>query len=146
VALVSAQPTPPTCPREPSSASSKTSSHPTTAQIRALLRTEITPHGDAAKIGALLKCDYQLTFRALTAGTAKVGWYRLQKGRKPVLIASGERRFTAAGSATIVIKLTAAGRSQLLQAGKQLGLVATGTFAPAHGPDVTAIRLFTLRR
>jgi hypothetical protein len=146
VALVSAQPTPPTCPREPSSASSKTSSHPTTAQIRALLRTEITPHGDAAKIGALLRCDYLLAFRALTAGTAKVGWYRLQKGHKPVLIASGERRFTAAGSVTIVVRLTAAGRSRLQQAGKHLGLLAKGTFTPVHGPAVTAARWFVLKR
>jgi hypothetical protein len=146
VALVSAQQTPPTCPAASPSASSKTTSHPTAAQIRALLVTEITPRGDAAKIGALLKCDYQLAFRALTAGDAKVAWYRLHKGHKPVLVASGEHRFTAAGTATIVMKLTAAGRSELQQAGKRLGLLAKGTFTPAHGPAVTAARWFSLTR
>jgi hypothetical protein len=146
VALVSAQQTPPTCPAASPSASSKTTSHPTAAQIRALLVTEITPRGDAAKIGALLKCDYQLAFRALTAGDAKVAWYRLHKGHKPVLVASGEHRFTAAGTATIVMKLTTAGRRELQQAGKRLGLLAKGTFTPAHGPAVTAARWFSLTR
>jgi hypothetical protein len=146
VALVGAQQTPPACPGTGPSASSKTSSHPTAAQMRALLRTEITPHGDAAKIGALLKCDYALAFRALTAGTGKVAWYRLHRGHKRVLIASGEHRFTAAGSATIVVELTAAGRAELQRAGQDLGLLAKGTFAPAHGPAVKAARWFRLTR
>jgi hypothetical protein len=148
VALVSAQQSPPTCPAASSASSSlkgSTSSHPSAAQIRALLRTEITPSGDAAKIGALLQCDYRLAFRALAAGNARVAWYRRHKGHKPVLIASGEHRFAAAGGATIVIKLTAEGRKQL-QRVDHLGLLAKGTFTPAHGPAVTAARWFRLKR
>jgi hypothetical protein len=121
------------------------SSGPTAAQIRALLRAQITPHGKAARIGALLKRGYRLRFRALTAGTAKVGWYRLRKGRKPVLIASGRHTFAAAGSATIAVKLTRAGRRQLRHA-KRLGLRANGTFTPESAAPVTAARRFTLRR
>jgi hypothetical protein len=120
-------------------------SHPTAAQIRALLRAQIAPHGRAARIGALLAHGYALRFRALTAGTAVVEWYRPQKGGKPVLIASGRRTFAAAGTATIAIALTAAGRTELLHA-KHLVLAALGTFTRAGAPAVTATRLFLLRR
>jgi hypothetical protein len=120
-------------------------SHPTAAQIRALLRAQIAPQGRAARIGALLARGYALRFRALTAGTAVVEWYRPQKGGKPVLIASGRRTFAAAGTATIAIELTAAGRKELLHA-KHLVLTAQGTFTRAGAPAVTATRLFMLRR
>jgi hypothetical protein len=121
-------------------------SHPTAAQIRALLRAQIAPHGRAARIGALLAHDYALRFRALTAGTAKVEWYRLPKGHKPVLIASGRHVFAAAGRATLLVELTAAGRSELARA-RRLVLVAEGTFTRASGgPPVTAVRSFAVRR
>jgi hypothetical protein len=120
-------------------------SHPTAAQIRALLRAQIAPHGKASRIGALLAHGYALRFRALTAGTAVVEWYAPQKGGKAVLIASGRRTFAAAGTATIAIELTAAGRKELLRA-KHLVLTAKGTFTPAAAPPVTATRQFTLRR
>jgi hypothetical protein len=118
---------------------------PTAAQIRALLRSQITPHGRAGRIRALLKHGYRLRLRALTAGTAKVGWYRPRKGHRPVLIARGRHRFTAAGRATITMKLTAAGRRQLRHA-RRLRLTAKGTFTVAPGAAVTATRRFTLRR
>jgi hypothetical protein len=150
VALVRAPQGMPACAGGPPSGSpgssrASTASRPTAARIRALLRTQITPRGKAARIGALLKCGYRLPFRALTAGTAKVRWYRVRKGHKPVLIASGQHRFAAAGSATITVKLTAAGRRQLRRA-KRFGLTAKGTFAPSPGAPVTAARRFTLRR
>jgi hypothetical protein len=118
---------------------------PTAAQIRKLLRKQITPHGKTARIGRLLKHRYRLSFRALVAGTGKVEWYRVRKGRKPVLIASGRHKFGAAGSTTIPMKLTAAGRKQLRHV-KRLRLTAKGTFTPAPDPPVTATRRFTLRR
>jgi hypothetical protein len=123
-----------------------TGSTVTAAQIRALLRTEITPDGKPARIRRLLsKHGYRLHFRALTAGTAKVRWYRLRKGRKPILIAGGAHRFAAAGSATIKVKLTKAGRRQLRHA-KRLRLTARGTFTRVPGGPVHASRRFTLRR
>ena len=118
----------------------------TAAQIRALLLTEITPDGKAARIRRLLrKSGYRLQFRALTAGTAKVRWYRLRKGRKPILVATGVHVFAAAGNATFKVRLTAAGRRMLRHA-KRLRLTARGTFTPASGGPVRASRRFTLRR
>jgi hypothetical protein len=115
------------------------------AQIRALLRSEMTPHGKAARIRALLKHGYRLRFDALTAGTAKIRWYRLRKGHKPVLVAAGGRAFAAADRAAIKIKLTRAGRKQLRHA-KRLKLTAKGTFTPAGAAPVKATRRFTVRR
>jgi hypothetical protein len=118
----------------------------TAAQIRALLRTEITPHGKRGRIPRLLDGGgYRLAFRALTAGTAKVRWYRIRKGRKPILIASGKQRFAAAGVATLTVKLTRAGRRRLRHA-KRLRLTAKGTFTRPAGGAVSAARRFTLRR
>jgi hypothetical protein len=118
----------------------KRASGPTAAQIRALLRSQITPHGKPARIGRLLKHRYRLRLRALLAGTAKVQWFR-----RHVLIASGRHRFDAAGTTTIRMKLTKAGRTRLRHA-KRLKLTAKGTFSYAPGPPVTATRRFTLKR
>jgi hypothetical protein len=118
---------------------------PTAAQIRALLRKQITPHGKAARIAHVLKHRYQLSLRALVAGTAKVQWVRTRKHGKPVVIATGRHTFGAAGRSIIRMKLTAAGRRQLRHA-KRLELQAKGTFTPAADPPVTATRRFTLKR
>jgi hypothetical protein len=118
---------------------------PTRAQIRALLRSQITPRGKAARIGRLLAHGYRLPFRALVAGTGKVGWYRLRKGHKPVLIAAGRHVFRAAGRTTIAMKLTKAGRRQLRHV-KRLKLTAKGTFTPRGEAPITATRAFGLRR
>jgi hypothetical protein len=81
------------------------------------------------QIGALL-ADEAPTARALVlTGDAGVG----------------RHKFGAAGSATIRMKLTAAGRKQLRHV-KRLRLTAKGTFTPAPDPPVTATRRFTLRR
>jgi hypothetical protein len=113
---------------------------PSAAQIRALLLGQLTPSGRAARIGALLKRAYRLRFRALDAGIADVGWYR---GR--TLIATGRHRFSAAGVATIVVKLTAAGRKQLREA-RRVAVKAKGTFTPVGAAPVIASRAFTLKR
>ncbi len=115
-------------------------SGPTAAQIRALLRKQIVPHGKAARIGRLLKHRYPLRLRALIAGTAKIQWFR-----KHVLVATGRHRFAAAGSTTIRMKLTKAGRKQLRHV-KRLTLTAKGSFTYTPGPPVTAKRRFGLKR
>ena len=135
MALLNPRPATKAPPAPPSSSSApRPAARPTAAQIRALLRTQIIPRGKPGRSG------YRLPFRALTAGTAKVAWYR-----KAVLIAGGRRTFAAARSATITVKLTPAGRRALRHA-KRLALTAKGTFIPAPDPPVTAARKFTLKR
>ena len=118
---------------------------PTAAQIRGLLRKQIVPHGRRARIGALLKHGYRLPLRALVAGSAKVEWYRLRKGAKPILVASGHRAFGTPGTGTVRMKLKPAGR-RLLRRATRIGLLAKGTFTPAPEAPVKATRRFTLRR
>lgn len=123
-----------------------------TAEIAALLRKEIVPHGGSARSATLLSSPrYTLAFRALEAGTAVVEWYALPSGRstgrgraKPVLIGTGRVGFAKAGTGKLVIELTAAGR-RTLRSGGSRRCTAEGTFTPRGGGPVVAVRPFTLR-
>jgi hypothetical protein len=111
-----------------------------------MLRTQITPHGKAGRIQTLVRRHgYRLPFRALTAGTVKVGWYRALKGHRPILIATGSHTFGSARKAHFKMTLTKAGRRALRHA-KHLPLFAKGTFTRPHAPPVTAKRGFALKR
>lgn|GEM_PF-6973442 len=124
------------------------------AQIAALLGQELTPAGRAAKIATLLKTSgFAITFKALEAGTAVIDWYDVPAGAKlakktkpePILVASGQITFPAAGTTSIKIKPTAAGR-RLLKKAKSLKLVAKGTFTPTGKAPVIATKAFVLNR
>jgi hypothetical protein len=126
----------------------------TSAQIAALLAGQLIPSGRAAKIAALLKHGgWAELFRALEAGTAVIDWYELPKGAtlarkakaKPVLVAAGHLTFSVAGTETLKVKLTSAGR-RLLKHAKQLKLTAKGTFTPTGNTPVTTTRIFILKR
>jgi hypothetical protein len=90
-----------------------------------------------------------VVFKALEAGTAVIGWYYLPPGKKakpkPVLVASGKLTFSAAGTATVKLKLTAAGKV-LLRHAKRLKLTAEGTFTPTGKTPITAFKTFVLKR
>jgi hypothetical protein len=62
-----------------------------------------------------------------------------------VLVGAGQRTFSAAGTATVKIKLTATGK-RLLKHAKQFKLTAKGTFTPPGKAPVTTTRTFVLRR
>ena len=125
------------------------------ADLRASLLSQLGAHGKAAKIGHVLKHGYALKFKALEAGTATIQWFFLPKGAhvskkhakpKPVLVASGSQSFSAAGTKTLTIRLTAKGRSLLKHAHHEK-LTAKGTFAPkGGGAAVSSTRTFTLSR
>jgi len=122
------------------------------ARIESSLAGELIPTGKTAKIASLLKQGvYTLRFQALAAGTAEVDWYEVPHGAKiaskakAVLVASGRLTFTAAGTATMKIKLTAAGK-RLLKHTTRLKLTAKGTFTPNGKPRVTVLKQFTLKR
>jgi hypothetical protein len=124
------------------------------AQIAALLRQELAPAGGAARIATLLKASgLRIKFKALEAGKALIRWYELPRGAglanvtqaKPLLVASGQVSFSAAGSKSIEIKLTAIGR-RLLKKSKRVGITAKGTFTPSGQGPVSVARVFVLKR
>jgi subtilase family serine protease len=126
----------------------------TSAQITAQILRQLTPSDKTAKIAALLKSgSFSIKYKALEAGTAVIEWFELPPGAKlakhgkpkPVLIASGQIRFSAAGTATLKLKLTAAGKAMLKRA-RQLKLTAKGTFTPNGKPPIVATRAFLLKR
>jgi hypothetical protein len=123
------------------------------AQIRALLRGQITPTGRLAGIASLKKRGgFTLSFHSGEAGVVTVSWYELPRGArltiktkpKPVLVARGRLSFSAAATRPIAIRLTMAG-AQLLKHARQLALTASGSFAPRGAAAVTATRAFVLR-
>ncbi len=125
------------------------------AGLAALLASQLDPSGRGAKIAALLRAGlYRARFKAPEPGTTSIRWYYLPRGAKlggkgkhaPVLVASGTWKFSAAGVATIKIRLSAKGRL-LLSHAKQIRLTATCTFTPPPGSKPTAVsRTFELKR
>ena len=129
-----------------------TSTSISSAQIATLLERELTPGGNAAKVATLLKTGgFTITFKALEAGTAVIDRYQVppaatlakKSKAKPILVASGRATFSAAGTAKIEIKLTAAGK-HLLKSNKRLKLTAKGIFTPTGKRTVIATKAFVV--
>lgn len=123
------------------------------AQIAALLGQQLIPSSKAAKIATLLKSSgLKMNFKALEAGILSVQWYEVPAGAKlakhskakPVLVASGQMTFSAAGTKTLRIRLTAAGR-KLLKHTKALRLTAKGMFTATGQAPVDQAVSFALR-
>jgi hypothetical protein len=124
------------------------------AQIAALLASQLTPSGRAVRIAALLRHGgWTELLRVLEAGTTVIDWYELPKGAtlakktkiRPVPVAAGRLTFSAAGTATLNLKLTSAGR-RLLKHAKQLKVTAKGTFTPTGAAPITTTKTFVLER
>ena len=127
---------------------------PSTAQIAALMQSELAPSGKAVKIAAILKArGYTFSCSALESGVVAVGWYLVPRGAHlssgkqptPTLVASGRRSFSGAGTAKLTVKLTAAGKASLKHA-RTLRLTAKGTFTPPITAVIRTTRNFTLKR
>lgn len=125
---------------------------PSGAQLKAQLSKQLIPSGKAAAIPGLLKHDgFTFSFKMPVAGTVVISWYYLPKGArisrriKPVLVATGRARLSAAGAVKITVRLTATGR-RMLKSAKRLKLTAKGTYTMSGRSAVRATRAFTLRR
>jgi len=127
---------------------------PSAAQIKALLERELAPSGKAARIASLRRRgSFTLKFKALEAGTATVTWYEpahtaspAKKAKaRPILIASGKLRFTAAGTKSLSLRLTAAGKTLLRHTTHRLQLTAHGVFVPVGSSAVAVSRGFSLK-
>ncbi len=129
-------------------------SGPSSAEVKAALSKVLKPSGKTATTKAIIKSGgFSFSFSVPSAGKLVIDWYYLPSGaklakkakRKPVLVGAGQRTFSAAGTAMIKIKLTAAGKS-LLKHATQLNLTAKGTFTPPGMTAITATRTFVLKR
>jgi hypothetical protein len=124
------------------------------AQIAALLGSQLAPSGKAATIPALLKSGgLTMSFKALEAGTLSVQWYEVPTGAKlakhskakPVLVASGQTTFVGAGTGKLKIGLTAQGK-QVLKHTRRVELEAKGNFRSSGGSVVSVVKDFGLER
>ncbi len=123
------------------------------SEVRAFFAEELGPHGSAARIGTILRKGlYAQTMKAPEAGTATVGWYyqppAAKHGKKkpaPVLVATGRVTFSAAGSKTLTLRLTKAGRT-LLKRSRQLKITVRCSFQSVGGTAVTSSGTFRLHR
>ena len=93
----------------------------------------------------------QLPFSALEAGTLLVQWYELPAGAKlakakgkPVLVASGQANSSATGTATVHLKLTAAGK-KLLKHASSLKVTGKATFTPTGQAAIVATKTFSFK-
>jgi hypothetical protein len=113
------------------------------AQIVALLKSQLIPHGKAAALRSLLKHGgLILPFTAPEAGTLSVQWFYSATGAtlarvKPLLIAAGRQSFAGAERKRITVRLTAAGK-RLLKRAHKLQLSVTATFTPSGGSGSAA--------
>jgi hypothetical protein len=145
----STSPPPATTP-PPSHGGSTPTATISSAQIAAVLRRQLVPGSKAVQIGMLLKRGgLAMPFTALAPGTLTVQWYELPPGAKlakktkRVLVASGKRTYAAAGTGTVAVKLTVAGK-RLLRHAKRVKLEAKGTFVTTHSAPTTAVQMLGL--
>ncbi len=125
--------------------------------VEASIARQLAPLGRVARIGSLLRGGaFNARFSSPEAGTAVIDWYyhppagngARRTARPAVLIASGARRFHAAGTADLRIRLTAPGR-RLLKGLRQIWLTATCVLTPPGVTLGTGLRTsaaFELRR
>jgi hypothetical protein len=93
-----------------------------------------------------------LRIKALEAGTATITWYEsvppaksAKKGKaKQLVIASGKLHFSTAGTKSLSLRFTAAGKALLRHSTHRLKLTARGVFTPTGGSAVSVTRGFTL--
>jgi hypothetical protein len=126
----------------------------TRSQIRALMRTEISPTGPASETAAVLTAGgFTLQFKSLVAGQADVDWYNVPPGgvahaaaaAKTLLIANGSLTFSAPGTGGLSMMLTATGRALLESEAAShirfLRVTAKATFTPLSGARPITVSL-----
>jgi hypothetical protein len=121
------------------------------AGLAGIIARALTPHGQAARIAALLRSGvFKARFQAPEAGMAVVRWYyippvELTGGTgSPLLIASGRMRARTPGTALLTVRLTAGGFRALREA-RRMRLTATFVFTPLGAASERTSRTFELR-
>jgi hypothetical protein len=117
------------------------------------LAQQLAPNGKGATIKSLLsKGGLTMSFTALEPGTLVVDWYELPHGAKlatakakAILVAAGTLSFGAAGTASLRLKVTAAGK-KLLRHASHIKLTGRVTFTPTGKTQISTTQTFTLKR
>src|ERR1700704_1652657 len=118
--------------------------------VAAFIARQLAPHGRAARLTALIRSGaFKQLFKAPGPGRAAIAWYYAPPApklassvaRARVLVASGGLRCRAAGTATVMIRLSAAGM-RLLRASRHLRLTATCVFIASGAPSIRASATF----
>ncbi len=124
---------------------------PTSAQLRSALVRALRPVGSAARIAALRhKGSYAMRFQALIPGSLRVSWSYLPSATraakaKPVTVAVGRAGISRAGTVSVKIVLSAAGR-RLLKHARHIAITARGSFSATGRAALVAAVRFTLAR
>ena len=119
---------------------------PTAAQLKSSLLRALRPSGSAAKIATLKrKGAYPMRFGALIAGSLRVSWSYKASRAKPVTVAAGRATISRAGTVTVRVALTTAGKRLLKHAG-HIRMTAKGSFVVAGQPAIAAAQAFSLSR
>jgi hypothetical protein len=125
----------------------------TRARVDASMLAALVPSGRAAKIAALLRRGgYATRFASPSTGGVVLSWYLVPNGAHlargtptPTLVATGRASFSRAGSAQVMIRLTARGR-QLLKHARRLKLTGKGTFSESGFASEVQRAVFTLKQ
>jgi hypothetical protein len=124
----------------------------TAAQILAKLRAALARAQRAARISSLQRTGvYSFSFAAPIAGRLEVTWYQAptRSGRaassKPAVIAQSSTSFARAGTETVKLRLTSAGR-RLLADSRRVALATKGEFVRARARPVAWFETIVLTR
>lgn len=130
----------------------------TRAQIVALIARQLGPPDDWARLLPSLSpsarsVGFAFPFNAPEPGTVILDWYAAQRGHRqardahtrPIVLATGRLRFSAATTKTMRINFTKAG-VRLWKRATQLRLIAKGTFTPIGMKPITAVGTFVLNK
>jgi hypothetical protein len=125
---------------------------PTAAQLLAGLRAQLTRAQHRARITSLQKAGlYAFPFAALMRGTLQFYWYEAppaghhSTNAKPPLLALSTTSFARAGTKTVKLRLTSAGR-HLIGQGGHIALTVKGLFFPSPGRSVSWLQTVVLSR
>ena len=117
---------------------------PSAAKIKAQLVRQLTPHGKAFTIRALLERGYAFSFSPPTAGRLAISWYLVRKGTGPVLIALGHKTF---GSMRAGLRITLNARGKrLLRHARRATLTSKIAFTPSHHATVRITKTLVVKQ
>jgi hypothetical protein len=121
---------------------------PSAVQIAATLKAQLARAQHRARISSLRKTGmYTISVVVPAAGTLQLVWYQAlpsaRHAAKPLVVALGSASFTSAGTRTVKLRLTNAGR-RLIEHSYSLKLTLKGVFTRSGEPPVSWVKTVAL--